>query len=68
MKVLSNNRDLHEYLLLLESVLEERGATALSEIVQFAARFASTIPATKFMGEPGRRKRHLERRGTNGFV
>jgi len=51
MKVLSNNRELYEYLLLLESVLEERGATALSEIVQFAARFASTIPATKFLGK-----------------
>jgi hypothetical protein len=51
MKALSNNRDLYEYLLFLASVLEQRGATALSEIVQFASRLASTFPATEFLGE-----------------
>ena len=51
MKALSSNRDLYEYLLLLAPMLKQRGATALSEDVQFASRLASTIPATEFLGE-----------------
>jgi hypothetical protein len=51
MKALSNNRELYEYLLFLDSVLKQRGATALSEIVQFAIGQASTFPATEFLGE-----------------
>jgi len=51
MKTLSNNQDLYEYLLFLDSVLKQRGATALSGIVQFASMQASTFPATEFLGE-----------------
>jgi len=51
MKTLSDNQDLYKYLLFLASVLKQRGATALSEIVQFASRQASTFPATEFLGE-----------------
>ena len=51
MKTLSNNQDLYEYLLFLDSLLKQRGAMALSEIVQFASMQASTFPVTEFLGE-----------------
>jgi hypothetical protein len=47
----SNNRELYEYLVLLESQLRSRGSDALSKNVAAAARTASTIPATEFLGE-----------------
>jgi hypothetical protein len=47
----SNNRELYEYLVLLESQLRSRCSDALSKNVAAAARTASTIPATEFLGE-----------------
>jgi len=51
MKVMSDNRDLYEYLLFLAPLLKQRGSTELSEIVQFASRLVSTFPDTEFLGE-----------------
>ncbi|MFZ0307036.1 MAG: hypothetical protein WAL89_02595 [Candidatus Sulfotelmatobacter sp.] len=48
---LSNNRELYEYLLLLASQLESRGAEVLSKDVSAAARTANAFPATEFLGE-----------------
>ncbi|MGO8796658.1 MAG: hypothetical protein ACLQLC_17685 [Candidatus Sulfotelmatobacter sp.] len=48
---LSSNRELYEYLLLLASQLERRGAEVLSKDVNAAARTANAFPATEFLGE-----------------
>lgn len=48
---LSSNRELYEYLVLLESRLRSRGSEASGKDVAAAARSASTIPATEFLGE-----------------
>ncbi len=48
---LSSNRELYEYLLLLASQLNDRGAGALSKDVARAARTVSAFPATEFLGE-----------------
>ncbi len=49
-KALSGNRDLYDYLLCLASELKQRGSTALSEAVAFAAAQASSL-STEFLGE-----------------
>jgi hypothetical protein len=48
---LSSNRELYEYLVLLESRFRSRGSEALSKDVTAAARRANTVPATEFIGE-----------------
>jgi hypothetical protein len=48
---LSNNRELYEYLVLLESKLKGYGSHGLSNDVAAAARTAATIPVTEFLGE-----------------
>ena len=55
----SSNGELCEYLLLLESQLNDRGAGALSKDVAKAARTGSTFPATEFPGESGIALRHV---------
>jgi hypothetical protein len=50
MKVLTNNRDLYEYLLLLTSILKQRGAADLSNAVKFATGNAASS-STEFLGE-----------------
>jgi hypothetical protein len=48
---LSSNRELYEYLLFLDSQLESRGSGVLSKGLAAAARTASAIPVTEFLGE-----------------
>ncbi|HEX3627106.1 MAG TPA: hypothetical protein VH280_16980 [Verrucomicrobiae bacterium] len=51
MKVLSNNRQLYEYLLFLSSELKERKREELGEAVVFASRQAASNMNAEFLGE-----------------
>lgn len=50
MRTFSSNRELYDYLLSLSSELKQRGASALSESVEFAIAQASSS-STEFVGE-----------------
>lgn len=50
MAKLRNNRELYDYMVLLGSVLKDRGATSLGDAVEFACGQA-TSASTEFLGE-----------------
>jgi hypothetical protein len=50
MKQLSNNSELHQYLVALEAVLRKHGAVDLADAIGSACRLASGL-STEFLGE-----------------
>jgi hypothetical protein len=51
MKVLSNNRQLYEYLIFLSSELKKRRCEELGEALVFASRQAASNMSAEFLGE-----------------